>query len=244
MLSKKFTPEVARRYSKACPPASSAIFWHGAKALILSACLLCSAVDAAHGDAPTLPPVKFPPGSGARRLSKPARLARGDTFLGTTELVAFSSTLGLCVEVDHIQQRSRAGGCAFLPPPPTKRVALIGEGYNSTAGHIGSTELFGEVASPTISVIVEYKANNRWRRIRTLLGSLPPSLSTIRKDSMPKWFATDIPGCQERQVRIRALGTKQTTLGVAHGDEQRAACQAGSGYGIRGGFSYGALSTH
>lgn len=201
MATKTFTLRLRRHRSEhRRPRVIVVISWCGAATLFASGCISPTAIGAAtSGGAPTLPPVNFPPGSGARRLSKPARLARGDTFLGTTELVAFSSTLGLCVEVDHIQQRSRAGGCAFLPPRPARRIALIGEGYNSTAGGAGSTELFGEVALPATSVIVEYKSGTRWRRAGTLLGSLPPSLKTNRNASLPKWFATDIPGCQERQ---------------------------------------------
>ena len=203
------------------------------------------ALASALSRSPTLPPIHFPPKSGIRRNGQPTLLDRGNTFLGTTELVAFSSTLGLCIEIDHLRQRSRAGGCAFATVPAHRKVSVMGEGYNAQPGRAGVTEIFGEATASTQSILIEYQLDTHRHRTTALLGTLSHHIRATSNSALPIWFAADIPGCQERQhIHVLAFGPRHTLLGAAIGQPQRAACAAGSGYGVRGAVTFGMLPNY
>jgi hypothetical protein len=192
------------------------------------------------GHRPLLPPTHFPSGAGVQRLGAPYVLSSANTLLGSTQLVGFPSTAGICVEVDHIPQRSRAGGCDFTPSLSSPKAIPLGWGYTETSGtgH-GVTELFGHAGPEVRSVFVEYKSvSGKWHRVVAMLGRAFP----IDLASLSGWFAADVPGCLgQHQVRLRAIGPHQAILGTARGLDQVAACNSGSGYKVRGSIVYGGL---
>jgi hypothetical protein len=194
----------------------------------------------ASGSAPTLP--TYP---GVSRTGPPSLLARGNTLLGASELVAFASPHGLCVEVTHLSQRTRAGGCDLTSLPRRSNVAIVGQGYSATAGPQGITEIFGQLAPGVRSARVEFRRDGAWHRQAVLRGSLLTHRSSANDESVSgSWFASDLPGCLEgSQLRIRVFGRGGRHLGQAQGLQQHAACQQGSGYTVRGALIYGALPT-
>lgn len=186
--------------------------------------------------APSLPPIE------EGRTSPPDVIAKGDTALGQTELVSFLSTDGLCIEVDHIPQRARAGGCAFIPLRTRQVVMTVGQGFSSLAGPQGITEVFGQVIPQARSVTIEYRHQKAWRKHRVLLGRLSKPLQRAAPTMSPLWFAADLPGClQGNMIRLRAFGQHHAYLGSNTGLPQDFACRSGNGYKIRGAVTYGAL---
>lgn len=214
--------------------------------IVLSSCILgaphFSPALASSKRRPVLPATTFPPGSGVRRVGSPELLASGDTILGPTQLVAFWSTSGLCVEIDHLTPQSRAGGCDFTPLPSNRQVRAVGAGYVSTPGKPGITEILGQVVPSARFVLIEYKQARATHRLRAIVGRLP---ANRRKDAGPStlsWFGADMPGCLEgRNLRIRAFGPGKVLLGTALGLAQKAACKAGTGYKVRGSLTFGSL---
>lgn len=190
---------------------------------------------------PTLPPISFPPGSGASRTSPPEVVARGATFLRYTELLTFSSTIGQCVEVDHIPQESRAGGCAFTSVPRQRPLAIAAEGYSGGPGRFGVTEVIGTAVGSASRVLVEYRLTGRWHRAIALLTAPFPS-DDANEASSRRWFTSDIPGCQTTStLRLYAVGSNHRRLGTIRGERQRAACREGEGFSVRAALTFGAL---
>jgi hypothetical protein len=190
--------------------------------------------------APSLPPPKV----GLTRTSPAVVLEAGNLILGRTELVAFMSTDGLCVEVDHIPHRTRAGGCEFRPLPTDRSIFLSAQGYSKAVGEDGITELIGQVSPAARSIRVEYRRGHSWIRQKVLFGYLPAAVRPDAATVSPAWFATNLPGCvQGRNIRVRAFGIHHSYLGDARGLQQNFACRAGMGYKVRGGITYGALPT-
>jgi hypothetical protein len=194
--------------------------------------------SASSSRAPTLPS-----NPEIKRIGPASLLDRGRTLLGASELVAFPSRYGLCVEVTHLPERTRAGGCQFASLFFAGKVAIFGQGYSATAGPQGITEVFGHVAPGVRAVRVEFRQGTAWRRQPVLVGALPPSPSSAGDEGyVGSWFASDLPGClQASRLRVRVYGNRGGYLGQIPGLKQRAACKLGSGYSIRGAVSYGSL---
>jgi hypothetical protein len=180
-----------------------------------------------------------------KRTGPASLLDRGSTLLGATELVAFPSNYGLCVEVTHLPDRTRAGGCEFSSPYFRNKVAIFGQGYSATAGPEGTTEVFGHFAPGVRAVRVEFRHGTAWRRQPVLVGAVPTNRSSAGGEGYAgTWFASDLPGClQASRLRVRVYGKRGRYLGQARGLQQRAACKLGSGYSIRGAVTYGSLPT-
>jgi hypothetical protein len=192
----------------------------------------------ATSESATLPPTA----SSVARSSHSAILAKAKTILGPAELVAFISSQGLCVEVDHVPQGSHAGGCAFLPLSAHRQIAPSGEGYADGLKSAGVTEIFGQVGLAVRSVLVRYKLHGRWHRRGAMLGRLPAAIAHRAEPLALRWFAVDLPGCLEGgDVHLLAFSARHVFLGSADALSQHAACQAGGGYKIRGGLAYGSL---
>lgn len=191
---------------------------------------------------PSLPPTTFPPSFGVQRIGRSELLASGETILGPTQLVAFWSTSGLCVELDHLNFQSRAGGCGFKALPPSRQVLAVGAGYTGTPGEIGLTEILGQANPSTRSVLIEYHYANTRHRVRAMVGGLP---ARMRKDNGPSsamWFGANLRGCVGgSSVKIRVFGPHKRFLGEDQGITQGAACRAGAGYKVRGSVTFGSL---
>lgn len=170
-------------------------------------------------------------------------LTTSRSILGPTKLVAFASSDGLCVEVDHPSLKSHAGACGFNPPLPKHHQLLAASiGFSSGLGQSGVSELIG-MAGPTVQFVqVSYVSEARRRHLSVPVGELPHSI--LKRTDVPasRWFAFDAPGCLEsHNVRMRAFGPHHSFLGSAKGLDQRAACQGGIGYKARGTVIYGSL---
>lgn len=169
-------------------------------------------------------------------------LTASRSILGPTKLVAFASSDGLCVEVDHPSLKSHAGACSFKPLPKHRQLLAASIGFSSGLGQRGVSELIG-MAGPTVqSVQVSYVSDARRQRLSVPVGELPHSI--LKRTDVPasRWFAFDAPGCLEsHNVRMRAFGPHHSFLGSAKGFDQHAACQAGIGYKARGTVIYGSL---
>lgn len=191
---------------------------------------------------PSLPPISFPAGSGVSRISKPEVEASGRTYLGHTELLTFSSTLGNCVEVDHIPQKRRAGACGVFPVPSRRPLAVAAEGYSNGPGKEGVTEIIGTAVGSASRIFVEYRLG-RWHRTDALLGTRPRGESGGA--GARRWFTSDIPGCQTTStLRLRAVDHRGRRLGTVRGERQSAACREGEGYSAKAALLFGALPDH
>jgi hypothetical protein len=193
---------------------------------------------------PTLPATSFPAGSGIARIGPARVIAKAITLVGLTELIVFDSTLGLCIEIDHIPQKSRAGGCNISPLATEQQIKVVGQGYSAGLGRSGITEVFGQVSPSVHSVRVEYRHNGKWHRRRALVGRFPITTAENAGIEDLGWFAMDVPGCLERRhLRLYARDSDNVHLGMVEGFDQRAACRAGGGYRVRGTVTYGRLPT-
>jgi hypothetical protein len=145
----------------------------------------------------------------------------------------------LCVEVDHIPQRSRAGGCDFSPSSARATIVSVAWGFMSSPDTLGVTELIGRVSPKVTSVRVEYRLQGVWLRAAVLSGRL---IQRSGGDKRHGWFAADLRGCLEGlHVRLRAFNAHHRAIGSAAGMAQHAACREGSGYKVSGSITYGTL---
>lgn len=179
---------------------------------------------------------------GIHPTSRRMTLTTAETILGRTALIGFTSTNGLCVEVDHIYPKSHAGACSFKPLPLDRPLLGVSIGFSSGLGQSGVTELVG-MAGPTVRFVqVSYASDTGRRHLSVPVGELPRSI--VRRTKVPalRWFAIDAPGCLESDdLRMRAYGSHHSFLGSATGLDQYAACQEGIGYKSRGAVIYGSL---
>jgi hypothetical protein len=204
----------------------------------ISTAIFGGAPSTTEAASPSLPP----PQLGLIRTSPSELLAATRTVLGPTELVAFMTTDGLCVEVDHVRHRSRAGGCAFRPLPPHRAVTIAAQGFSLSAAPGGVTEIIGQVTSRARSVKLEYRGHRSWLRQKVLFGTLSTGLGTEARPLSPRWFSANLPGClQGDQIRIRVYGQGHVYLGRGGGLPQRYACRSGNGYKAWGAITYGSL---
>lgn len=221
-------------------PPSSARRNPSIMAYVLFVLLLAAPTALARPDpTPTLPPTQFPSGYGVSRLGPPTLIAAANNFLGRVELVGFHSSAGLCVEVDHIPQRSRAGGCDFISSSMRATVVPVAWGFTRPPGTPGITELIGRTGPQVTSVRVEYQLHGVWHHAIALSGRLTQGTDG---DQQHGWFAADMRGCLEgTHVRLRALGAHHNIIGSARGMSQHAACREGLGYKVSGSITYGTL---
>jgi hypothetical protein len=192
---------------------------------------------------PWLAPASEQYRGGIHLLGPRVALATFKSILGPAKLVAFASSDGLCVEVDHPSLKSHAGACSFKPPLPKHRQLLAASiGFSSGLGQNGVSELIG-MAGPAVQFVqVSYVSDARRRHLSVPVGELPHSI--LRRTDVPasRWFAFDAPGCLEsHNLRMRAFGSHHSFLGSAKGLDQHAACEAGIGYKARGTVIYGSL---
>lgn len=238
--AKSVLPPPCVRTTHPCSSPSTARRIPSIVAYVLFVLLLAAPTAPARpASTPTLPPTHFPRGYGVRRLGPPILIAAANNFLGRVELVGFPSSAGLCVEVDHIPQRSRAGGCDFTPSSMRAMIAPVAWGFTRSPGTPGITELIGRIGPKVISVRVEYQLQGVWHRAVVLSGRItqPPD-----GDQRHGWFAADMRGCLEgTHVRLRALGEHHNFIGSARGMSQHAACREGAGYKVGGSITYGTL---
>ncbi len=179
---------------------------------------------------------------GHTSLGPRATLSAFKSILGPTKLVAFASSDGLCVEVDHTSLNSYAGACSFRPLPKHHQLLAASIGFSSGLGQSGVSELVG-MAGPTVQIVqVSYVSDARRRQLSVPVGELPRSIRERIDVPARRWFAFDAPGCLEsHNVRMRAFGPHHSFLGSAKGLDQHAACQKGIGYKTRGTVIYGSL---
>lgn len=202
--------------------------------------------DSASADRkPALPAMTFPAGTGVQRTGSPELLASDDTVLGQSQLVAFWSTSGLCVEFDHLEPSTRAGGCGFGSLSAKTPIMPVAAGYSGDPG-VGSTsgvtEILGQAVPSTQSVLIEYRRANIISRVRATVGRVPRQLRKSDGPSSASWFGANLRGCVGgRSVTIRAFDPKGILLGEANGLPQDAACKAGGGYKVRGSVVFGSL---
>jgi hypothetical protein len=179
---------------------------------------------------------------GIHPIGPRATLIALKTILGPTKLVAFASTDGLCIEVDHISPKSHAGACLFRPLPRHDPLLTASIGFSSGLGQSGVTELVG-MAGPTVQFVqVSYASNTGPRHLTVPVGELPHSIMRRTNAPAKRWFAINAPGCLESlDIRMDAFGPHHVFLGSAKGLDQRAACHAGLGYKTKGRIIYGSL---
>lgn len=180
--------------------------------------------------------------TGIHRIGPRATLTTFNSILGPTKLVAFASSDGLCVEVDHTSPKSYEGACSIRPLSKHRQLLVASIGFSSGLGQSGVSELMG-MAGPAVEVVeVSYVSDTRMRHLSVPVGELP--LSILKRTDVPasRWFAFDAPGCLEsHNVRIRTFGSHHSFLGSATGLDQHAACKEGIGYKARATVIYGSL---
>jgi hypothetical protein len=179
---------------------------------------------------------------GIHPIGPKATLIAFSSILGQTKLIAFASTDGLCVEVEHISFKSHAGACLFKPLPKHRQLFAASVGFSASPRQSGVTELVG-MAGPTVqSVHVSYTSDAGQRHLSVPVSELPRSIMKRAEVPANRWFAMDLPGCLEsRDIHMYAFGPRHAFLGSAEGLDQHAACQAGLGYKTRGAVLYGSL---
>lgn len=169
-------------------------------------------------------------------------LTTSRSILGLTKLVAFASSDGLCVEVDHPSLKSHAGACSFKSLPKHRQLLTASVGFSSGLGQSGVSELIGMAGLTVQSVQVSYVIDARRHHLSVLVGELPHSILNRTDVPASRWFAFDAPGCLEsHNIRMRAFGPHHSFLGSAKGLDQHAACQGGIGYKARATIIYGSL---
>jgi len=192
---------------------------------------------------PTLPPFQFSPDSHIQREGASQLLAASTTMLGRTELVAFPSSLGLCIENDHPRQRTRAGGCGVRQATGEHNIGIVAWGYSDKAGGpAGTTELIGQVTPSVTQLQAFFRVGGSQHRAPVLFSRVRGKLAGLLHVSPFGVFSIDIPTCIEgSQLRLRGSDDSTRSFAISPRFSQRAACDSGNGFVFRGDLSFGNL---
>jgi hypothetical protein len=168
-----------------------------------------------------------PPGDCPEDLlpcGEPLTLASGEHLGRPVEIVAYSSAVGLCVDVVH---GGGSSGVCGPNPAPRDGHRYAPTFYGVTNGHRPYSEIVATVAPAVARVRVRYKRAGEWRRAATLVGQI--THENLEQLKVPESFGVlvaTLRGCDKRQrYRARAFDAS----GVALGSGQLRRAQLGCG---------------
>lgn len=188
-----------------------------------SIAVACCVALIAAADATAQAPIGGPPSNDFPRCNRftrpcgdPIVVGAGTTRFGVVEIVAYTSALGLCVDVDVVDQ----GGAGSCPEePPTHTIEAFGVS-GSFGGRSGSyTQIDGTVTSEVTSVRARYRRNGKRHQASAIVGRIEGELQTRLEQPRPYGlFVATVPGCvSAHRFRLAAMAADGTVLARVRG---------------------------
>jgi hypothetical protein len=148
-----------------------------------------------------------------RPCGQPVVIGEGRTFAGPVEIVAFTSSAGLCIEIDVV----RISGTGHCPGPIHPRVgnAISSSGTGVSFGKPRYTEVVGAVVPGTATVRVNYRRNGQTKQAAGIVAQVDGELQQRLQEPAPFGvFYAMVRGCvAAKRIRLAALDASGTVLG-------------------------------
>jgi hypothetical protein len=131
-----------------------------------------------------------------RPCGDPVVIGSGQSGLGPVEVVAFTTRLGLCIDVD--MTNASGGGCPNDPPPSPVKVVGTAGGFDSQNG--AYTQLEGTTTPEVTEVQARFRRRGTWHTSEGLIARIEGELqSRLEQPSPFGFFVVTVPGCIEAE---------------------------------------------
>jgi len=181
------------------------------------------------------PQIGGPPSDDFDRCRKPLRhctdpvvIGVGHHFNGRTEIVAYHSNLGLCIDLDRPSGGS--GSCGGAPRPPGGE-AIFASSFEYSSGRRGSSGVSGFVRPDVASVVIRFRrAGERERAKATLAQVNGELLDAVREERPFGVFESLVRGCvKPKHFRAVAFDASGEVLGRSRSAGISHSCRGESG---------------
>lgn len=144
----------------------------------------------------------------------PVVIGVGRHFNGPVEIVAFQSSLGLCIEVDVLREGA-SGTCPGEIHPPRGKAISAGGFSISLSRRSASTQVVGAVTPAVAAVRVRYRRQGRPKRATGLVAHVEGELQQRLEEEAPfAVFEATVRGCVPvERLRLAALDADGAVLG-------------------------------
>jgi hypothetical protein len=163
-----------------------------------------------------------------RPCSDPIVIGIGHHFNGRSEIVAFQSKLGLCIDVDR--RRSSSGTCGSRTLP-RRAAAIEATGYAYERAQHTASGISGALRPDVAEVRVRYRRNGNAKEATATVAQVDGTLLEAVKETRPfGFFEVAVRGClQARRFRAAALDAAGNIIGRSRPSTlPRARCKPGS----------------
>jgi hypothetical protein len=149
-----------------------------------------------------------------RPCGDPLVIGTGHRFFGSVEIIAMQSRLGLCLEVDVVDE----GGSSTCPgevrPRDQKAVEMTMSSFASGRGE-SYTELIGPVVPEAAAVRVRYRRAGNPRAVDAILARVDGELQQRLEEPEPfAIFEAGVRGCLlDKRFRLAALDPAGAVIG-------------------------------
>jgi hypothetical protein len=175
--------------------------------LLLAAVATASAGGVEIGDPPSRDPDRcLKP---VRPCSDPIVIGIGHHFNGRTEIVAYHSRIGLCIDFDR--RDGSSGSCGGNEPLPPEGGAIFASGYEYASGPRGSAGISGFLRPDVASVVIRFWREGERERARATVAQVSGELlDAVHEDEPFGVFESLVRGCIKakhfRAIALDALG--------------------------------------
>jgi hypothetical protein len=163
-----------------------------------------------------------------RPCSDPIVIGIGHHFNGRSEIVAFQSKVGLCIDVDR--RRSSSGTCGSRTLP-RRGAAIETTGYSYERAQHTASGISGALRPDVAEVRVRYRRNADAKEAMATVAQVDGTLLEAVKETRPfGFFEVAVRGClQARRFRAAALDAAGNIIGRSRPSIlPRARCKPGS----------------
>jgi hypothetical protein len=147
-----------------------------------------------------------------RPCGDPIVIGVGRDFVGPIEIIAFTSRLGLCIEVDIVREGG-AGSCPGDIRPPEGK-AISANGVSVSFGRLRYTQVEGSVSPNTAVVRVRFRRKGEIRVARGVVAQVTGELQQRLEEEAPFGvYEATIRGCvPTKRIRLAALDATGNVL--------------------------------
>jgi hypothetical protein len=163
-----------------------------------------------------------------RPCSDPIVIGIGHHFNGRSEIVAFQSKFGLCIDIDR--RRSSFGTCGSRTLP-RRAAAIEATGYAYERAQHTTSGISGALRPDVAEVRVRYRRNANAKEVTATVAQVDGTLLEAVKETRPfGFFEVAVRGClQARRFRAAALDAAGNIIGRSRPQSlPRVRCKPGS----------------
>jgi hypothetical protein len=161
-----------------------------------------------------------PPSRDPDRCLKPVRpctdpvvIGIGHHFNGRTEIVAYHSRIGLCIDFDR--RDGSSGSCGGNEPLPPERKAILATRWEYASDPGGWSGISGFLGPDVASVVISFRRDGERERAKATVAQVSGELlDAIHEDEPFGVFESLVRGClKAKRFRAKALDAFGEVLG-------------------------------